>query len=317
METPNINAILPGWFPPAMQSVERLFAGCHSSLAERMQQTAARFGRMNGATSIAGALSAMVATPGLAVLEALRLDYGLAADDPRVIAIGEGTLLLYFYVRVQDDIVDEPELLDRAYVYVAELLSGASLRAFAQALDGSPRFFHFREQTMAMFAHVAAWEIDTVRAGVAGEDDVERLGQKFLPMAIPLGAMALLSDRHADLAALVRFVICFGTGLQLANDLLNIKEDHMQQRLTPVLRWLYAGGKIAPDSPPANIRIALLSDVALTQALRAAEDALEQAARQARALGAPRLAAVASNRAAYVQSVPQHLLALYLTGALA
>src|SRR5262245_45017990 len=122
METPNVNAVLPSWFPPAMRSVERLFASCHSSLAARMQQTAARFSRMNGATSIAGALSAMVATPGLALLEALRLDYAVAADDPRVVAIGEGTLLLYFYVRVQDDIVDEPELLDRAYVYVAELL---------------------------------------------------------------------------------------------------------------------------------------------------------------------------------------------------
>lgn len=317
METPNINARLPGWFPAAMRAAERVFAAGHSSLGARLDQTAARLARMNGATSITGALSAMVATPGLALLEALRLDYGVTADDPRIATIGEGTLLLYFYVRVQDDIVDEPEALDRGYVYVAELLSGASLRAFAQALAGCPRFFCFREQTMAAFAHTAAWEIDTVRAGAASENDVEQLGQKFLPMAIPLGAMALLADRPDDLDALVRFVISFGIGLQLVNDILNVKEDHIQQRLTPVLRWLYAGGKIAPATPAANVRMALLSDTAIDRALRAAEAALDQAAQLAREIGAPRLAAVASNRAAYVRSIPQQLLTLYLTGALA
>jgi len=272
---------------------------------------------MNGATSITGALSAMVATPGLALLEALRLDYGVTAGDQRVAAIGEGALLLYFYVRVQDDIVDEPEALDPGYVYVAELFSGASLRAFAQALAGCPQFFCFREQTMAVFAHTAAWEIDAIRTGAVSENDVEQLGQKFLPMAIPLGAMALLADRPDDLDALVRFVTSFGTGLQLVNDILNIKEDHMRQRLTPVLRWLYASGKVAPGTPAANVRIALLSDRAIDGALRTAEGALDQAAQLAREIGAPCLAAVASNRAAYVRSIPQQLLSLYLTGALA
>jgi len=275
-----------------------------------------RLARMNGATSIAGAVTAGVATPGIALLEALRHDYSIAADDPRLVAVGGGTLLLYCFLRVQDDIVDEPEALDRGYVYVAQLFSGASLRAFACALRGNPQFFCFHDQTMAAFAHTAIWELDVVRAGSASSDDVERLGQKFLPMAIPLGAIALLADRPDHLDALVRFAGSFGTGLQLINDVLNIKEDHAQRRTTPVLRWIYDSGAIAPTTPAAQIRISLLSDPALGRACRAAEHALNHAAQLAHEIGAPHLASVAVERAAYACEVPGRLLSLYLTGGL-
>src|SRR5262245_9601967 len=120
-EAANINAILPTWFPGAMRAVERLFSAFRPPLATRLAHTAARFSQMNGAASIEGALSAMVATPGLALLEALRADYGIGVDDPRVETIGEAALALYFALRVQDDIVDEPAQLDRAYIYVAEV----------------------------------------------------------------------------------------------------------------------------------------------------------------------------------------------------
>jgi len=307
---------LPGWFLPAMDSVERMFTSCHTPLANRMAWAKMRLARMNGATSIAGAVTASVATPGIALLEALCVDYGIAANDPRLVAVGEGTLLLYCFLRVQDDIVDEPEALDRGYVYVAQLFSGASLRAFACALGGNPQFFCFHDQTMAAFAHTAIWELDVVRAGSASSDDVERLGQKFLPMAIPLGAIALLADRPDHLDALVRFSGSFGTGLQLINDVLNIKEDHAQRRTTPVLRWIYDSGAIAPSTPAAQVRISLLSDPALGRACRAAEHALNHAAQLAREIGAPHLASVAIERAAYACEVPGRLLSLYLTGGL-
>jgi hypothetical protein len=310
-EAPNINAMLPTWFPGAMWAVERLFTACGPPLATRLAPTATRLSQMNGAASIRGALSAMVATPGLALLEALRADYGIGVDDPRVETIGEAALALYFYLRVQDDIVDEPEQLDRAYVYVAEVFSGASQRAFAQALAGSPRFFTFREEIMAVFASAATWEVDAFRTGMATKADLVRMGQKLLPIAIPLGALALLAGRPAQLAPLVQFTTHFGSGLQMVNDLLNVKEDHVRQRLTPVLSWLYAGGKVTPGAPPATIRLALLADAALHRALTCAQEAMAQAEQVALALHTQRLAAIAHNRTAYVQSVPQRLLALH------
>jgi hypothetical protein len=310
-DTPNINAIMPTWFPGAMRAVERLFTACGPPLAARLAHTAARLSQMNGAASIAGALSAMVATPGLALLEALRADYGIGVADPHVETIGEAALALYFALRVQDDIVDEPAQLDRAYIYVAEVFSGASQRAFAQALAGSPRFFAFREEIMAVFVSAATWEVDVFCTGVATKADLVRMGQKLLPIAIPLGALALLAGRPAQLEPLVQFTTHFGIGLQMVNDLLNVKEDHMKQRLTPVLSWLYAEGKVTPDAPPTTMRLALLADAVLPRALACAQEAIGQAEQTALAMQAPRLAAIANNRAVYVQSVPHRLLALH------
>jgi hypothetical protein len=145
---------------------------------------------------------------------------------------------------------------------------------------------------------------------------VERLGQKFLPMAVPLGAIALLADRTGHLDALVRFSAGFGTGLQLLNDVLNIKEDHEQRRTTPVLRWIYDSGAIDPTTPATQVRVSLLSDSALGRACRAAEHALNHAAQLAHDIGALHLASVAIDRAAYAREVPGKLLSLYLTGEL-
>jgi hypothetical protein len=301
----------PPWFPAAMRATERLFTMFGPPLSERLTRMAERLGQMNGGGAIERALFAASATPFLALIEALRADYGLAAEDPRVVAIGEATLALYFYVRVQDDIVDEPDLLDRGFVYVAEIFNGASQRAFAQAVGGGPAFFAFRDETMATFASAAVWELDAFRTGAVTEDDLVRMGQKFLPMAVPLGALALVAGRPADMERLVQFVTTLGTGLQMLNDVLNVKEDHVQQRLTPVLRWLYASGKATPGEPPTTVRIALLSDEALTRALNQAKESIGQAEQLALALGAERVAAIVRQRAAYIESVPHRLLSLY------
>jgi hypothetical protein len=56
-----------------------------------------------------------------------------------------------------------------------------------------------------------------------------------------------------------------------------------------------------------------LADAALHRALTCAQEAMGQAEQVALALHAPRLAAIAHNRAVYVQSVPHRLLALHFT----
>lgn len=305
----NINAVLPLWFPHALEATEQLFHAFESPLADRLAGVEARMSRRNGATTIVDGLSAMVATPGIAALEALREDYGIPAGDPRVEAIGEAALALYFYLRVQDDIVDEPEEVDRANVFLLEVFHGASQRAFARALGGSPEMAAFCEETMDTFASAAVWELDAFR-GTGAEIDMVRLGQKFLPMAIPLGALALLAERPAHLPTLADFVTELGTGLQMVNDILNVKEDHMNRRLTPVLKWLYADEKVSSAETPARIRLALLANEVLPRVLGCAREAFRKAECTALDMGAPTLAGVARNRETFVESLPRRLFAL-------
>jgi hypothetical protein len=312
METENINLRIPGWADCSVESVEHLLADQPGPLRERLLKVQSRFGEMSGTGSLSGALSAVAATPIFAMLEALRSDYGIPEGEPRLLDLGEATLLGYLYVRAQDDLVDEPERFDRAYVYVVQVLYDACQRAFARALDGSPEYFAFQAKVMADFASAALWEVDVFREDPEAEADLGQIGRKFLPMALPIGALTLLAGKPEDLDRLVHFVIRLGTGLQLLNDVLNIREDHAGGRVTPVLRWLYSGARVSPADAPQQVRLQLLTDQALERALDEADRSLAEAAAIARSLGAHQLAAVAENRASYVKSIPYRLLSLQL-----
>jgi hypothetical protein len=310
-QAPNINADLPAWFPRAMDATEQLFRAAEPPLANRLARLSDDLSRRNGALTLVDGLRTMVATPGLAAMEALREDYGVSPEDPRVQLIGEGALALYFYLRIQDDLVDEPERFDRANVFVLEIFRGAGERAFATALDGDSNFFAYYAETMNAFAGAAVWELDCFRAAVSAEIDLRRLGEKFLPMAIPLGALALLARRTSQLASIAEYVTQLGTGLQMVNDILNVREDHMRRRLTPVLKWLYTDENISPSESPARIRLVLLAGEVVTRALAIARQAFQAAAATALAMGAPKLAALANNREEFAASVPDRLLALH------
>lgn len=304
---------LPEWFEHALARLQPLLRGADDPLSVRLSRIGARMAHMNGADSISHALCAAVATPSIALLEALRADYGIAAKDPRLVPLGEAALTLYLQMRVQDDMVDEPDMLDVGYVYVGTVLAERSQRAFGESLGVDQRFPAFRERTLTAFARTATWELDVVRPGLAGgTDPVALLGRKFLPVAVPLGAMALLADRPQHLDALTEFVTSLGTGLQIVNDILNVGEDHAARRTTPVLDMLGAGGTAARTEPPSRIRALLLCDPGLSWMLERARDAIDAARQIAGSIGAADMAAVASERARYVETIPDRLFALLL-----
>lgn len=184
--------MLPEWQAAGWDRARPLFAQDGSPLSARFDRAAARIGTLNCARSLDGFVSQ---SPYLAMLDALRLDYGLAGDDQRLPALGEAALAHYFYVRLLDDVIDEPEQFDRGFVYVTELFSGASQRAFAEALGDHPLFFGFKERTMAAFFAATAWDVDVVRAAPVDEADIARIGGKVLYRAVALGAVALLAGR--------------------------------------------------------------------------------------------------------------------------
>lgn len=113
---------------------------------------------MNGGTSLLDALGRPATTPFVPLIDACAKDLGLAGH-PSVARLGRATVLLYAYVRVQDDLVDEPDRVDRASVYAAEALLARHLALFAEATT-DPRAHALRSEVMARFAAVAAAEVD-------------------------------------------------------------------------------------------------------------------------------------------------------------
>lgn len=301
----------PRWMTSAFAAYDRFTASLAAPLDARARRLRLRLGGVNGGRCFASALTAPAATPFIALLDAYRRDQGIDGDDSRLDAIGEATLALYVYVRIQDDLVDEPERCDRGSVYLAEAFAGRSLGAFAEALGerATVAFLGFREQVMLAFSRVAAWELDVFHAGLAGEGEERRIGEKFLPMALPFGALALLGGRAEHLGALVELVTTLGTGLQVMNDLLNLSDDHEGGRLTPVLRHVYREGTAAPGCSPRKLRAALLAGEALDRAIAWARLEIGQAARLAAATGLPRVAEVIRDREVFLSTVPSLLVA--------
>jgi hypothetical protein len=310
----------PHWFVAALSAVRGLHASLGAPLVFRIDRFFERFSRMNGGLPLEASLFTPSATPFVRLIEAYREDVGIAPGDPRLYAVGEGTLLLYFYLRMQDDLIDEPALADRGDVYAMEALSAASTRAFASAVAGDAAFFAWRDVVMRGFASAAAWEIDVAWRGGASSPPEDAgggpswIGRKFLPMALPFGALAFIAGRGSDAEGLAAITVGLGCGLQIMNDVLNIGDDHAARRVSPLLRRLYEGGRASPSDPAGQVRAILLADGSLDEAMDRARSAIEEAAEAASSMGAGALASVIRERVGYVETVPARLLALCLGG---
>ena len=152
----------PPWVRRAFAHADRWFEADPPELRARLAAVRARIARAHGQASPEAALTVPAATPFLALTEAYRRDLKLP-DEGAIDAVGRGTLALYFYLRVQDDMVDEPALFDPSFTYAAEVLAGASAEAFASAVGGSAAFWSFRRAVLDRLAAVSAWELDVYR----------------------------------------------------------------------------------------------------------------------------------------------------------
>lgn len=298
----------PAWIEAAFElharTVDRLPAG----LEERLERLVAHLG---GGQSLRSLLLSASATPVLTLMDAYRSDLGIAERDPRMAAVGEGALALYMNVRVQDDLIDEPERFDRGHVYLSAYFAEVAAEAFERALPGSTGFAAFRSRALREFLAFAAVDLES-RGRRQEPPTPAECGAKFLPLAVLLGAVAHLAGRayHGD--EILRFTRRLGSGLQAINDLLNSAEDHRAGQVTPVLSALYRGGRVTSADTPDRVAWALLQDSTLRTTLDAAACDLRAAAEIARGMGALRLARAAASREAFLESVPRRLLSLSL-----
>lgn len=266
-------------------------------------------------------LSSPWATPFTQLMNAYCNDRHFDKSDERLIALGEATLSLYFAVRVQDDLVDDPVNTDVVDVYLMDAFLGASARAFAQGLGHEGEFWALREKLMCVFNNTSVMELLARRRGecVVNSSEMESnsyawMGEKFLPMAIPLSALCFLAGRASDAAWIQGFVVQFGTGLQMVNDIFNVGEDCLYGRQTPVLRELLKYSKVLPSDSIAYVRALLNSSPALPWAMNIARAYMANAVRIAMDNDAHELSTVAKQREDSVGLVPSRLLALCLGG---
>lgn len=242
-------------------------------------------------------------TPFVALVDAVGAD--LAAPPAAVAALGRATVWLYLYVRVQDDLVDEPRRVHRSMVYAQEWLLARHLELFAAAAPGA---LPDRSALMRRFAAVGAREAALRAQGAAPEGEAW-MGEKFLPMAVPLVGLAHVAARPGLGRTLEEVVVRFGTGLQLVNDVLNVREDHAAGRPTPVLRALDQAGACLGDE---LLAARLLAHPTLPALLERARGEMAAAADLAEAAGLRATAAVVWRSVQMAEQAPRRLMGLVL-----
>jgi hypothetical protein len=299
----------PVWLAPACARLEAdPFAGqAEPALAARWGRARSELLSRHRAADLPEFVLSGATTPFIALVDALAVDLGVEPADPRLLDIGEGTLLAYLQVRLQDDVVDEPAAWDRGFVYLVDQLACMSVLAFARAFGPRPAapFLAFRARVLAAFVAAAVGELDRQDTGKPLER--ERIGAKFLPLATCLGALACAADRADVLDELVTIVRALGEGLQLANDLLNVAEDERGARPTGPLQELVASS----GAPVAPVRLSLLASPVLERTLDDARAALARAEDAAGRASLTRVGNVLTERRRFVDSVPGRLLRLH------
>jgi hypothetical protein len=312
-----VNGAPPAWVRRALDAYARWIAAAPAPLTDRLARVHALIASRQGAGSVLGALTSPFTTPWLALLEAYREDLGLP-DAGAIDAVAEGTLGLYFYLRIQDDVIDTPATSDPSYLYAAEIFAGASAEAFARVAGARPAFWALRRQILDELAATSAWEIDTYRrmdpaeAAERLEEHATLLGSKLMPLAIPLAALGLEGGKDGAFDWIGPFSRSFGAALQIENDLLNARDDHAAGRLTPSLVALYAGGRVTRDGQSHLVWPTLVGDPALTRMIHAARAHIEAAVARATEAGAPAVAAVAARRLSTLGEIAPRLLRLTL-----
>lgn len=312
---------LPAWIFDALAQVSSWHERLIEPLRGRADHFFERLSFNHGGCSMAELLASPWATPFMHLIDAYCNDRNFDRIDKRLIAVGEGTLFLYFAVRVQDDLVDDPVNTDVVDMYLIDAFLGASARAFACGIGAQGRFWTVRDALMCSFNNTAVMEILERRRGRCVSNSTEFqsnsyewMGQKFLPMAIPLSALSFLVGEESGVAWLQSFVVQFGTGLQMINDIFNVGEDYLNGRQTPVLDELCKNTKVSDCDSIAHVRALLNSSAALPWAMGIARAHIGNAVRIAMDNGAPCVAAVAKQREDTIDLVPSGLLALCLGG---
>lgn len=307
----------PLWVARTLEAARSWFDCEGPELGARLDRVRARTVRKGGPATIDAALAASLATPFLQLTEALRIDLDLP-DEAAMTAIGEGTLALYFYLRVQDDMVDEPGDLDVSFVYAAEIFAGESAAAYARAIGGDPAFWGLRRRVLADLAKVSAWELDTrcsvspIEAAERAEEHATRLGDKLGPIAIPLAATAIAAKRPELIERLHAYSLHVGRALQVANDLLNARDDHVAGRFTPSLAALYAGGRVTTETPSFQVWPALSSDPSMERMRGYARREIDRARSVLADIGAGALSEATKRAARVLDELPSRLLGLSL-----
>ena len=181
----------------------------------------------------------------------------------------EAALWLFLYVRLQDDILDDP-LSRRETLLLGNICVQRGFAGLHRLLPNDTAFLQESETAWTAFSAATAWEKTAHwgRPSPFAPADLDRLGEKFAAIRIPVAAILCRAGRHELLAPFAAALQCLGAAVQMTNDLHNWEADLQAGNYTYFLT-------LAGDDPARAVAAGTAAEECLAKARAFVARALE------------------------------------------
>lgn len=173
------------------------------------------------------------------------LESGLDLKKRRsdVTEIAKSTLFYYFYLRIQDNVIDEPESFNSEFLIFGNECIREVFSIYHKLFPPKSELWLYFNQIWTEYSDIAMWDLEKIwsGAGETTEEDMLLLGRKFLPAAIPCVALAFLGRTEEIADSLVTMIENLGVGTQLLNDFLGMEKDLIHGKSTFLISGLLGG----------------------------------------------------------------------------
>jgi hypothetical protein len=187
------------------------------------------------------------------------LESGLDLDGRKkdVDEIAESTLFYYYYLRIQDNVIDEPESFKSDFLILGNECIKRVFLIYHRLFPPGSGLWPFFNRIWTEYSDIALWDVEKRwdKNEVTTDSDLLFLGKKFLPAAIPCVALAFLAEEDEIANDLVSMIENLGTGTQLLNDFLGIEKDLIHGKSTYLISNLIGGvpEEMSPDEAKEKI----------------------------------------------------------------
>ncbi len=156
----------------------------------------------------------------------------------------------YLYIRIQDNVIDEPELFNKDFL----LLGNEYVREFFSAYHmlfppGSPFWGYLRRYWLAT-ANNTLWERQECggKIRVFGDEDLARVGGKLEGGKISMAALCILAGREVDIARYGPVMDNLNIASQLHNDAVSFVKDLRHDYFTCIIAHTVGSAESALES---------------------------------------------------------------------
>jgi len=153
------------------------------------------------------------------------------------VKVAAATLFGYLYIRIQDNVLDEPDMFDSAYLLVGNELVSEFFSIYHSIFPAGARFWDYFREYWRSTSNNTLWEWLSCNGRITEfrSSDMARVAGKLDGSKISVAAICLKAGREADIARYVAVMDDLNQASQIHNDVVSFVKDLKHRYFTSVI----------------------------------------------------------------------------------